>query len=239
MKKIQFMTFGDSPALTVARRQLELWGYTITDDPAQATHLLLPVPSFDEGGKVRGAGPLPVLHEGTCVIGGNLQSLAHRKADLLQDEYYLQENAAITAQCAMTRLPEPAGKRVLILGLGRIGRVLGQLLLQQKARVDVAVRSEEKRRAALALGMQPVYPQDWTLTQYDAIFNTVPMPMLEQSQAREDALLVDLASQRGIAGNRVDHALALPGKEAPQLSGTLIAKTALRYALEKEETICK
>ena len=45
---------------------------------------------------------------------------------------------------------------------------------------------------------------------------------------------MDLASVRGIAGDRVDHALALPGKDAPQESGNLIAKTALRYALGKE-----
>ena len=57
---------------------------------------------------------------------------------------------------------------------------------------------------------------------------------MTQEEAKKDAMLMDLASVRGIAGDRVDHALALPGKDAPEASGALIAKTALRYALEKE-----
>ena len=57
---------------------------------------------------------------------------------------------------------------------------------------------------------------------------------MTQEEAKKDALLMDLASVRGIAGDRVNWALALPGKDAPEVSGTLIAKTALRYALREE-----
>jgi hypothetical protein len=79
-----------------------------------------------------------------------------------------------------------------------------------------------------------VDPAKWELKQYAIIINTAPAPVMTQAETKKDALLMDLASVRGIAGDRVDHALALPGKDAPQESGKLIAKTALRYALGKE-----
>ncbi len=239
MRKIVFMTYGYSPALVCARNQIAEWGYALTEDPMLASHVLLPVPSLEENGNVKGAGPLPKLREETWILGGNLDGIEHRKADLLQDEYYLRENAAITAHCAMTRLERPAGKRVLILGLGRIGRVLGTLLQEQGATVDMAVRRKEKWDEATALGFTPVWMDDMDPGTYDCIFNTVPSPVMDQAAARKDAVLVDLASQRGISGDKPEWARGLPGKEAPQLSGGLIAKTALRYALDKEERICR
>ena len=55
MEKIIFSTYGVSPALHHARNSLESWGYPVTADPAQATHVLLPVPSFDEQGNINRA----------------------------------------------------------------------------------------------------------------------------------------------------------------------------------------
>ena len=45
---------------------------------------------------------------------------------------------------------------------------------------------------------------------------------------------MDLASVRGISGDRVIWARGLPNQDAPEESGMLIAKTALRFALGKE-----
>ena len=50
----------------------------------------------------------------------------------------------------------------------------------------------------------------------------------------EKSGITDLASVKGIAGDNVIWARGLPGKDAPEESGTLIAKTVLRYALGKE-----
>ena len=70
---------------------------------------------------------------------------------------------------------------------------------------------------------------------FDIIINTAPAPVMDQQEARPDALLVDLASIKGITGDRVIWARGLPNKDAPDASGILIAKTALRYALRKEQ----
>lgn len=237
MKKIIFGTFGYSPALVHARNQLQSWGYEVSQTLTGITHLLLPVPSLDETGNVRGGGPIPQLEDQVRILGGNLAGIPGNKVDFLQDEYYLEENAAITAQCAATRLANPAGKQVLIVGLGRIGRVLGILLRQAGADITMAVRSREKAELAERMAFTAVMMEDLAVGQFDAIFNTAPTAVIRQEDARADALLVDLASKRGILGDRVEWALALPGKEAPLSSGTLIAKTALRYALKKEEQL--
>ena len=50
-----------------------------------------------------------------------------------------------------------------------------------------------------------------------------------------EALLMDLASLRGIEGDRVIWARGLPGKDAPESSGALIAKTVIRLLERKEQ----
>ena len=237
MEKIIFSTYGSSHALTFARNALIGWGYPVSSDLEEATHVLLPVPSFDDGGNVKGAGPLPALGEGVTVFGGNLQALTCKKVDFLQDEFYLFENAAITAECALKYAPVRAGSAVLVIGWGRIGRHLAPLLAKLGAQVTVAVRKEVHWQAVMEQGFTPVYLLDLKPRKYDVVFNTAPASVLFSGECREDAVLVDLASVKGIFGKGVIYARGLPGKDAPEDSGTLIAKTALRYALGKESTV--
>ena len=244
LKKPIFYTAGDSPALRHAKNLLESWGYDVSPIPnGYVTHLLLPVPSFEAPGVIKGGrllgDILKDLPENLVILGGNLGALPYRKADFLQDEYYLAENAAITAQCALKRLmANYAGilqdTPVLVVGWGRIGKQLAAMLRALGADVTVAARKEADLHALRRQQYKTTEPGKWVLKQYAVILNTAPAPLMNQQEARKDAYLMDLASVRGIAGDRVDHALALPGKDAPHASGTLIAKTALRYALEKE-----
>lgn len=244
MKQPIFYTAGDSPALLHARNCLAGWGYDVSPIPSDhVTHLLLPVPSFQEPGVLKGGRPLQQvlkdLPENITIIGGHLPKLPYRAVDLLEDEYYLAENAAITAHCALKRIMvQHAGilqhVPVLIIGWGRIGKHLAALMRSLGADVTVAARKEADRYGLKRQQYQAVEPGKWDLKKYSIIINTAPAPVMTQEEANPKALLMDLASVRGIAGDRVDHALALPGKDAPAESGNLIAKTILRYALEKE-----
>lgn len=236
MKQIVFCTYGHSPALVHARNRLEAWGYTVSANPAEATHLLLPVPSFDENGNVKGGGKLsellPKLRPDVIIFGGNLDFVHGKKADFLKDEFYLVENAAITAQCAMKLISISQAAPVLVIGWGRIGKHLAELLRSAGAAVTVAVRRESQFTAVTAQGYTAVYMSQLQPKQYRIIFNTAPALVLHQEDAHPDARLIDLASKKGIFGDRVIWARGLPGKDAPENSGTLIAKTALRYTLE-------
>lgn len=244
MKTISFCTMGHSSALLHARNSLLSWGYEVTSQPSDATtHLLLPVPSMDETGAIRG-GPhfediLPNLSPEITVLGGMLPELPCKCVDLLNDDFYIAENASITAHCAISFLTNRMAHTLkdtpaLIIGWGRIGKCLAELLRSLSAKVTVAVRKESDCAILKALGYHSVIMGELDPKLYQLIINTAPAPVMRSTDASENALLIDLASKQGIEGQNVLWERGLPNRFAPESSGILIAKTALRYALRKE-----
>lgn len=237
-----FFTAGCSAALSQAVSQLQQAGYTFSDEPGDhITHLLLPVPSLFPDGSIRGGEKLNELLEklpsGICIIGGNLPSLPqYRVTDLLQDPLYLAENAYITAHCAvrlmMEKLPTSLrGCSILVIGWGRIGKCLAALLKRMEANVTVAARKETDRAILHALGYPAILPEEIDAGDFRVVFNTAPVTV--PYHLNMDCLKIDLASVQGISGTDVIQARGLPGKDAPEASGNLIARTILR--LLKEE----
>lgn len=237
-----FYTAGSSPALEYAVAVLRKSGYRFCPDPRdEVTHLLLPVPSFEQDGCVKGGPPLEQILQRlppeVIVVGGNLTHPAlqgRRTIDLLQDPFYLAQNAAITAHCTLkllyAKLPVMlSGQEILVIGWGRIGKCLAQLLQKLDARVTIAARKETDRAMAAALGFGTV---DSTalppLETYRVIINTVPAPMVSTGQADPESLKIDLASRQGISGGDVIWARGLPGKDMPESSGALIAQSVQR-----------
>lgn len=215
------------------------------------SHLLLPIPSFEADGRIRGGGILEHiladLPEDITVVGGNLHHTAlsgYRTIDLLQDGRYLAQNAAITADCAIRvavqKLPVVLeGCPILVLGWGRIGKCLAAMLKDAGAAVTVAARKAQDRNMlqALGYGAEDIGALKHTLAGYRVIFNTVPSPVLSDGQmqyCRRECLKIELASKPGIAGGDVISALGLPGKMAPESSGKLIAQSVIRLIAERE-----
>ena len=234
----------DALKYTQERMQQHGYGFVSRPDPS-VTHLLLDVPSFAPDGTLRSGGVLEdilnILNKEITVIGGNLSHPAlckYKTVDLLQDPVYLAANADITAHCAIklatNNLPITLnGCPVLILGWGRIGKCLARLLRNLGAKVTVAARKETDRAILLALGYDTAAPAalDRELSKYRIIFNTAPTMLLPKeavSYCNANCLKIDLASTRGIAGDDVLWARGLPGKDAPESSGALIAQTILR-----------
>ena len=226
----------------------------MTDSPApDVTHLLLPVPSFEPDGRIKGGGMLEHLlsdlPENIAVIGGLLQHpflTGYKTIDLLNDSYYVAHNAAITADCAIRiagkNLPVVfSGCPILVIGWGRIGKCLADQLRAMGARVCVAARKESDRAMLRALGFCTEDPAalSHSLIRYRVIFNTAPQPILSESQLQHcqpECLLIDLASEKGIDSKKVIWARGLPGKDAPESSGMLIARTVIRHIRHREVT---
>ena len=207
------------------------------------THLLLPVPSFEADGSIKGGGDLSTilsqLPKTVTVIGGNLHRAEldeYDTLDLLEDPWYLARNASITAHCALelslTKLPVTLEKcPVLIIGWGRIGKCLAKLLHGLGACVTVAARKESRRVMIDALGYKSTPIEDIRTENFRLIINTVPAMVLPAASGT--ALKIDLASTPGIGGRDILHAKGLPGLLAPESSGALIAKVITQWMKEK------
>lgn len=236
-----------SEAVRHAGEYLSEMGFHVTRTAApDVTHLLLPVPSFPAGDGYL-AHILADLPEDVIISGGNLGSKlldTYRTVDFLQDPYYLAENAAITASCAIEIVEGKLettldGCEVLIIGWGRIGKCLCHLFEQKGAGITVVARKDADRAMIQALGWRGISIGDAAkeLRRYDAILNTVPSMVLPDMDARADAVILELASKPGMSGENILDCRGLPSKMAPASSGKLIAKTFVRLSLGEEESV--
>ena len=230
-----------SEAIRFAARYLADLGISVTDRCApDVTHVLLPVPSFQMGDEYL-AHLLTKLPDELTISGGNLHSpLLERYPciDFLQDQYYLAKNAAITAESAVTVLEKqlectPEGKRILIIGWGRIGKCLCPLLKERGADVTVAARkpADLAMIQVLGYGSIPISEAPDETAHFDVILNTAPVLLFPQIQASPDCILMELASKPGMSGTRIFDGRGLPGKISPMKSGKLIAETFVRLSI--------
>ena len=245
MGPVLFLTAGHTKALQYAQSLLLQQGFSFTDLPTNAvTHLLLPVPSFDETGAIKGGGDLAKLlaqlPRNVTIIGGNLHHLVlngYRTIDLLQEPLYLSQNARITAHCAVTlaagQLEQCLDEvEVLVIGWGRIGKCLAHLLKAIGASVTLAARKETDRATLASLGYTAIDTAQIEPERYDLIFNTVPIMLLPDCPG--NAVKIDLASSPGISGTKVIWARGLPNQHAPESSGRLIARSVISHLTETE-----
>lgn len=227
---------GESQALIQAAVELNQNGVPFTADPEEADILLYNVPTAAFLKDEIPAGPM--------IIGGNLDFLDEGipKLDLLKDPYYLAQNALLTAEAAVSLLLPKlecdfASAHTLILGWGRIGKCLDQLLRRIGIPVSVYARKETDRAMLGALGYTPVTKEECLkrLRCYQCIINTAPAQILtpeELALAVPGCIKLELASKAGLVGEGVIQARGLPGKYKAEASGKLIARTILRHRQE-------
>lgn len=130
------------------------------------------------------------------------------------------------------------GSNVLILGFGRIGKVLASKMTGLSAKVTCAARKDEDLAWIKTYGYQAtnINTLGENLSQYDIIINTVPHLILTPERlqyVQDECLLIDLASNPGgidkktvkDKGLKLVWALALPGKVAPVTTAEFIKET--------------
>lgn len=137
------------------------------------------------------------------------------------------------------------GSEVLILGFGRIGKVLARKLAGLAVKVTCAARKDEDLAWIQAYGHKAtnINSIGQNLGQFDIIINTVPHMILTEERlanVKQECLLIDLASNPGGIDKKAVKdrnlkfvwALSLPGKVAPTTSAEFIKDTI--YNIIKE-----
>ena len=191
---------------------------------------------------------LDPLLPGQLVCAGMVSPILRTEAKergLHLEDYFAREELAVAnavpssegaIQIAMEELPITLhGARVLVIGAGRLGKVLCQQLRGLGAHVSAAARKYADLAWIRAWGCHPERSDRLAgrLEGYDLIINTVPALLLGREALETLApgcLVIDLASKPGGVdfeaarelGVKVIWALSLPGKVAPVTAGRAI-----------------
>ena len=194
--------------------------------------------------------------KGKHLIAGNINIKEKLDAnnieftDILKREEFVVLNAIATAegtiQIAMEETQRTIhGTKTLIMGFGRVGKVLSKMLHGIGSEVYCEARKNEDIAWIKAYGYTPVHLNDLNenLNKFDIIINTIPFQILDKERLgmlKDDVVIIDLASNPGGVdrraarekGVKVIWALSLPGKVAPLTSAEFI-KEALYHVLKE------
>ena len=195
------------------------------------------------------------LRPGQRILAGNVKPQQYREASacgLTLEDYFLREeltvaNAAATAeaviQVAMENLDRTLlGMDCLVLGFGRIGKLLSYRLHGLGADVTASARKPKDLAWVRAYGWNAVETGSLNgkLGSFGLVFNTIPSRVLDEgllSQLPKDCLCIDLASQQGIDATAAERlglrhiwARSLPGRLVPGTAAAVI-RDAINYIL--------
>ncbi len=136
--------------------------------------------------------------------------------------------------------------KCLVLGYGRIGKILSRSLASLGAKTYVMARKYCDMALIEGNGYTPLSPNEAKnhLNEFDIIFNTVPAMILGETELikiSKDTLIIDLASKPGGVdfdaasrlGVKAIWALSLPGRVAPKTAGIIIKETICNILAEE------
>lgn len=163
--------------------------------------------------------------------------------DILKREELAVLNAVSTAEgtikIAIEETPRNLhGSNILVMGFGRIGKILSNMLKGLGANVACEARKNSDLAWIKAYGYEPIPLPTLkeNLNKFDVIINTIPYIVLDKDNlenVRKDALIIDVASNPGgvdreaVKERKIKFiwALSLPGKVAPVTSAEFIKET--------------
>lgn len=166
-----------------------------------------------------------------------------KSIDLLKREELVVLNTIATAegtiQIAMENTQRTIhGSNILIMGFGRVGKVLAKMLDGIGAKVSCEARKNSDIAWIKAYGYNPIHLSELekVLGDYDIIINTIPFQILDEERlkcVKKECTILDLSSNPGGVdrnaarrmGLKLIWALSLPGKVAPMTSAEFIKET--------------
>ncbi len=200
---------------------------------APLSNTLIPIRNIYEYGKDK-------IFFGGMMSGNSFGTLTF---DYYDNEELKVFNAIPTAEGALSIALNESTETIhscntAVLGYGRIGKILGNMLKSLNASVTVIHRSNKDDAWCSAFGIASANIRDLktVLSDKKIIFNTVPHVLITKevlSTLRRDVIIIDLASSPGGVdfeegknqGLNIIKALSLPGKLSPVTAGKAIWKS--------------
>lgn len=204
-----------------------------------------------------------LLPNNVTVFGGKMPADFSKKLeekrirffDYFEDECLCIKNALLTAEAAIEiAMREHHGtvdsSKTMVIGYGRIGKILTNILVKMNSDVTVAARKDTDLAYATCMGAAGFKlsgeDNDELLeinNGYDIVFNTVPVRLINSEligKLNKKTIIIDLASAPGCVdirqardgGLNVVRALSLPGKYSPMRAGKIIAESIYNTVME-------
>ena len=230
-------------------------------DALKAEIIVLPLP-MEKDGKLAGTDVaaddlLRALRPAQRIFAGNVSAETMARAcalGLSVTDYFTAEelsvrNAIPTAEGAIEAAMQHTsvtlhGTPCLVLGFGRIGKLLAHDLHALGAKVTVSARRLSDLAWIDAFGYAPLHINrlSGALGEFRVVFNTVPHQVMDEGLLAElpsDALLIELAGRSGFDPAAVEKlrlsyvkAGGLPGRVAPETAALAIKKTLCKLLEE-------
>ncbi len=251
---------GDSRLITLKSR-LENNGFSVDTlglfendkgDFLSSDILVLPVPTTRDGvnvftpltGRVI---PLEKIENSvsanTTILCCNYEFKRGKSIDYNRLDSYALLNAIPTAEgaikLAIENTPFTLWKaKVLVIGYGRVGKILAHRLKSLGAKVTVSARKGSDFALISSLNMEKVHTESLNRSplDYDIIFNTVDFPVIDNKSLETTPCkcMIDLSSKGGFnldfaisRGITSIKAPSLPLKVAPKTAGEILAQTII------------
>lgn len=183
-----------------------------------------------------------------CDFSDALKEKGIKAFDFFEDECLCIKNALLTAEAAVEIAMRECHETVdssksMVIGYGRIGKLLTNLLIKMNSDVTVVARKDTDLTYAVCMGankykLKETDPENMLEinNEYDIVFNTVPVRLIRNElipRINKKTIIIDLASAPGFIdirkardnGINVIRALSLPGKHSPARAGNIIAES--------------
>ena len=211
---------------------------------------ILPIPSTRDGVLIRDTeipldnivscakrGVYVICYGLPCAVKEKMLARGALVYDAGEDEEFLVGNAELTALCALgiilgSEKRSPRDLSLGIVGYGRIGKKLTQLLLFLGSTVRVYTSRDNTRLELCECGVaSSISTRDANFSGIDILINTAPAVIFDTTdKSFEELRVVDLASGNNFPSLQTcERYPNIPAKMFPESAGALLAKSAVSY----------
>lgn len=258
MQKILFI--GGDSRIIFAMRQLKSKGFSVdsyglvdndSGNIEKADIIVFPVPATKDGITVNCPltdkkilfSDIEEKLKGKKVFAGGKIPISEAYTSYCDNDYYAVLNAVPTAEGAISFCIENTpytlfGSKILVIGNGRVAKVLISRLKAFKCDITVSARKALDFALIEADGLKVLNTSDVPekAEDFDIIINTIDVKLFDDIGIFKDVMLIDLSSNGCLdfgtvkgTGVRAYKLPGLPGKCAPQTAGKILARTLYTF----------